>query len=101
MTHVIGAPDPGAPDPDPKIQHPASVITPAYYGGADNPYEAIKVIEAWKLNFSLGSVLKYICRAGKKNAAKELEDLLKAQWYLRREIEDARKRRDTTGPGSV
>jgi hypothetical protein len=26
-----------------------AVNHPAHYGGADNPYEAIKVIEAWKL----------------------------------------------------
>lgn len=57
---------------------------PAHYGGADNPYEAIKVIEAWGLGFSLGNAVKYICRAGRKGAA--LEDLKKARWYLDREI---------------
>src|SRR5262249_13783349 len=49
---------------------------PAHYGGADNPYEAINVIEAWSLNFNLGNVVKYISRAGKKGDA--LEDLKKA-----------------------
>lgn len=39
---------------------------PAYYGGANNPYEAIKVIEAWDLDFCLGNTVKYISRAGKK-----------------------------------
>jgi len=58
---------------------------PAHYGGADNPYEAIKVIEAWGLGFSLGNAVKYISRAGKKGS--RLEDLKKAQWYLTREIE--------------
>lgn len=58
---------------------------PAHYGGADNPYEAIKVIEAWELGFHLGNTAKYISRAGKKGAA--LEDLKKAAWYLQREIE--------------
>ena len=47
-------------------------------------YEAINVIEAWGLNFSLGNVLKYISRAGKKGDL--LEDLKKARWYLDREI---------------
>lgn len=62
-----------------------AVDHPAHYGGADNTYEAIKVIEAWELGFNLGNVIKYISRAGKKGS--KLEDLKKAQWYLNREIE--------------
>lgn len=62
-----------------------TVDHPAHYGGADNTYEAIKVIEAWELGFNLGNVVKYISRAGKKGS--KLEDLKKAQWYLSREIE--------------
>jgi len=61
------------------------VYHPAHYGGADNPYEAIKVIEAWNLGFSLGNCVKYIARAGKKGGM--IEDLKKARWYLDREIE--------------
>ena len=49
--------------------------------------EAIDVIEAYDLNFSLGSALKYILRAGKKPNEKSSEDLKKAIWYLQREIE--------------
>jgi len=49
--------------------------------------EAIDVIEAYNLNFSLGSALKYILRAGKKPNEKTSEDLNKAIWYLQREIE--------------
>lgn len=59
---------------------------PAHYGGEDNPYEAIKVIEAWGLGFCLGNAVKYISRAGKKDPAKEVEDLRKEVWYLNREI---------------
>ena len=55
---------------------------PAYYGGSDNPYEAIKVIEAWALGFCLGNVVKYISRAGKKADRHEVTDLKKARWYL-------------------
>jgi hypothetical protein len=62
-----------------------AVNHPAHYGGAENPYEAIKVIEAWGLGFCLGNTVKYISRAGKKGD--RLEDLKKAQWYLAREIE--------------
>ncbi len=64
-----------------------TVNHPLHYGGAFYPYEAIKVIEAWELNFSLGSALKYICRAGKKEGVDEIEDLKKAVWYVQREIE--------------
>lgn len=63
----------------------SAVEHPAHYGGGDNPYEAIKVIENWGLNFHLGNAVKYVSRAGKKGDA--IEDLEKAAWYLRREIE--------------
>ena len=62
---------------------------PAHYGGESNPYEAIKVIEAWGLGFCLGNTVKYISRAGKKDAA--LQDLRKALWYLNREIAEREK----------
>ncbi len=59
---------------------------PAHYGGADNPYEVINVIEAWDLNFQLGNAVKYIARAGKKDPDTLRQDLEKAKWYLEREI---------------
>lgn len=62
-----------------------AVNNPKHYGG-DTTYEAIKVIEAWELNFHLGNVVKYISRAGKKDTNKTKEDLLKAKWYLERYI---------------
>ena len=61
---------------------------PNHYGGEDNIYEAIKVIDAWELGFSLGNTVKYISRAGKKNPDKELEDLKKAKWYLDHHIKN-------------
>lgn len=67
-----------------------AVDHPAHYGGRDNLYEAIKVIEAWSLGFCLGNTVKYISRAGKKKGA-PLEDLKKAAWYLNREIESRSK----------
>lgn len=60
---------------------------PSHYGGEDNPYEAIKVIEAWDLGFCLGNAVKYISRAGKKDPEKEIEDLKKARWYIDRAIQ--------------
>ncbi len=53
-----------------------------YKFGVNNEYEAIKVIDAWGLGFSLGNTIKYISRAGKKHPDKELEDLKKAKFYL-------------------
>lgn len=60
---------------------------PKHYGGKDNVYETINVIEAWDLDFSLGNAVKYISRAGKKDSKKTIEDLEKAIWYIRRHIE--------------
>jgi len=62
------------------------VSHPEHYGGSKNPYEAIKVIEAWDLGFCLGNTVKYISRAGKKETDKAVQDLEKAKWYLEREI---------------
>ena len=59
---------------------------PNHYGGEDNHYEAIKVIDAWDLGFSLGNAIKYISRAGKKRKDTELEDLRKGLWYLQHHI---------------
>jgi len=56
---------------------------PAHYkvGGI----ETIDFIEAKKLNYRLGNVIKYLTRADYKG--NKLQDLKKAQWYLEREIE--------------
>jgi len=62
---------------------------PAHYGGADNPYEAIKVIESWRLGFCLGNAVKYLSRAGKKDRTKFIEDMEKAVWYIARELAKA------------
>ncbi len=63
----------------------SKVNHPEHYGGEDNPYEAIKIIEHYNLGFHLGNLLKYVLRAGKKE--NRLEDLKKGKWYLDREIE--------------
>tara|TARA_R110000744_G_scaffold359025_2_gene466239 strand:- start:469 stop:855 length:387 start_codon:yes stop_codon:yes gene_type:complete len=64
---------------------------PNHYGGEENVYEAIKVIEAWELDFNLGNATKYISRAGKK--INKLEDLEKASWYINREINKLKNER--------
>lgn len=60
---------------------------PSHYGGENNTYECIKVIDAWKLNFCLGTAVRYICRAGQKPNNPDIQDLEKAVWYLQHEIE--------------
>ena len=50
-------------------------------------YEPLNVIADWDLNYRLGSALKYISRAGRKDPSKTTEDLRKAVFYLEREIE--------------
>lgn len=73
---------------------------PSYYGGAGNPYEVIKVIEAWGLdnNFDLATVIKYLARQGKKPQNPAIQDLEKAEWYLTHEIEKVKEkqRKETT-----
>lgn len=69
-----------------KVNHPP------HYGGEGNPYEAIKVIEAWGLGFNLGNTVKYISRAGKKDEI--VQELEKAKWYLEREIQNLKKKKD-------
>jgi hypothetical protein len=51
--------------------------------------ETIDFIEAKKLDYHLGNVVKYITRADLKG--NKLEDLQKAQWYLNRAISNLNK----------
>ena len=71
-----------------------AVNHPAHY--TDGNIEVIDFIEDKKLNYHRGNAVKYICRAGKKDPAKEVEDLQKAIWYINREIQrlEAQKQKD-------
>ena len=71
-----------------RITKKESVDHPPHYGGKDNPYEVIKVIRAWQLDFWTGNAIKYIGRAGKKDPDREIEDLKKARWYLDDKIQE-------------
>jgi hypothetical protein len=59
-----------------------AVNHPPHYQG--NGIEVIDIIESFDLNFNLGNTIKYVLRAGKKGNKKE--DLEKAVWYLKREL---------------
>ena len=63
-----------------------NTIKPKYYKEGST-FDVIDVANHFELNFSLGNVLKYIVRAGKKNPEAHIEDLLKAKEYLQREID--------------
>lgn len=62
------------------------VNRPAHYCEG-RKYEPLNVISDWDLNYRLGSALKYISRAGRKDPSKTVEDLEKAIFYLNREVE--------------
>lgn len=63
------------------IEH--AVSHPKHYTSHPSGVECIAVTEHF--NFNLGNAIKYIWRAGLKNAD-ALTDLKKAQWYVEREI---------------
>lgn len=58
------------------------MTTPNHYKQKVQP---IDLIEAFDLNFNLGNVVKYVSRAGRKGDT--LEDLEKAFYYLKREMQ--------------
>lgn len=62
-------------------------LTPKHY--ATDNIDVIDFCKLYKLDFNKGNIVKYICRAGKKD--NELEDLEKALDYLQREIEYVKK----------
>ena len=65
-------------DVDP-VNHPSH-----YAQGWSNNAEVIDITE--HLPFNRGNAVKYLARAGRKDPARELEDLRKARWYVDREI---------------
>lgn len=64
----------------------SDAINPSHY--KSKKFEVIDIIEEFELNFRTGNTIKYILRAGKKDPSKTIEDLEKALWYLKREIDD-------------
>ena len=66
------------------LNNKQSYNTPPHYQGNIQP---IDLINAQDLNFNLGNVVKYVCRAGKKQGENILTDLEKAKDYINFEIE--------------
>lgn len=62
----------------------SNVDHPSHYNQHPSGVECIDIVEHY--GFNLGSAIKYIWRAGLKSPD-PIEDLRKAEWYIRREIE--------------
>lgn len=60
------------------------VNKPYHYTNHPSGVECIEITE--HMNFCLGNAIKYIWRAGLKNA-NAIEDLMKAEFYIKREID--------------
>jgi len=82
LNPLMDTPDPQMPKFQPKDD---PVNHPKHY--TDGGIETIDFIEAKRLGYHLGNVVKYICRAGKKGTNMGMQDLQKARWYLDRAIE--------------
>ena len=66
-------------------EYQEAINHPNHYLG-ERKYEPIDVINDWELNFQTGNAVKYISRAGRKDANKTIQDLEKAIWYLQWEV---------------
>ncbi|MCW2763851.1 MAG: hypothetical protein JWR85_4052 [Marmoricola sp.] len=56
-------------------------------------YQGLEIIDLTEqMNFNRGNAVKYICRAGLKDPATEVQDLEKAAWYVSREIARIQRR---------
>ena len=83
-----------------KVEGSDTVNHPVHYN--HGKIECIEFIEDQGFGFHLGNAVKYITRSGHKG--KEVEDLEKAVWYIRRHVElvigarDGRVRRPNQMP---
>jgi hypothetical protein len=94
----VAAPYPSAPNEVPtatlvtsggKCESPDAVFRPNHYTRLYP--EPITVINAWGLNFNLGSAVKYIARNGHKGENTAEQDLSKAKRYIEIELERLRR----------
>lgn len=69
-----------------------NVNHPAHYNAHPSGIECIDIVE--EFGFNVGNAIKYLWRAGLKGDA--LEDLQKAEWYIRREIQRRQRGSKTT-----
>ena len=74
-----------------------SKTSPKHYQ-MDNGFQVIDLTS--QLDFCSGNVVKYVARAGKKSGESVLDDLRKAEYYLRRLINDAESAREADSPAA-
>lgn len=76
----------------------SNVTHPSHYNSGK--IEVIEFIEDLGFGpaFCRGNAIKYLARAGKKDPSKEIEDLEKAQWYVNREIEQLKAKKEGREP---
>lgn len=69
--------------------------------------EVIDFVEDQQLDFHRATAVKYICRAGSKEEAgmtleeKEIQDLEKALWYIKRKIRFLRRKQNVHSNNST
>lgn len=85
----------GSPNAQGGFEHAAEVDHPKHYQTASG-LEAVDVIEAFGLDWHLGTALKHILRAGKKPGQPADRDVEKAVWYLRRWLDKRKSRADAS-----
>jgi hypothetical protein len=73
-------------------------FSPSYY--TRGSIECWDAIRDWKLNYHLGCAVKYICRAGYKDANSKASDLKKAIHYLENELNNTTSTKPIS-PGTV
>jgi len=78
------------PSSNPEAIKSDPVNHPSHYTNHPSGVECITIVE--HMNFNCGNAIKYIWRAGLKDGHDELQDLMKARWYIDREI--ARRSRE-------
>lgn len=67
--------------PSYKISSMKTNTNPSHY--SSHKVSPLELIEEYDLNFACGNVIKYVARHEEKNGR---EDLIKALWYLLREL---------------
>jgi len=68
-----------------EIEATDMVNHPPHYTDSPSGIECIQVTR--HMNFNLGNAIKYLWRAGKKNKDKTIEDLEKAIFYIKDEVQ--------------
>jgi Protein of unknwon function (DUF3310) len=75
-----------------------AVNHPKHYNSHPSGVECITVVE--HMTFNAGNAVKYLWRAGLKDATPAILDLEKARWYIDREIQRVKQQQPDSQPAS-